>query len=252
MYSGYNGLPFDRLALKMGVFGNRLKKILQLPLSSRKVILVDQEKQRMVAAEVFEKLSQKMNSTLEAYHKENPLKPGLPKEELRGLLYRALDQRIFQFLLNDLQKRGIIAQDGPLIRLAGHRVSLKDEEKTLRRELESFYRQAELASPTIKEVMTKFTNYPVHLVKEVLAIMIRDGFLAKATEELYFHKPTLDKLKEKLVDHLLKESEIDMPAFKELTGLSRKFSIPLLEYFDKTKVTMRVGDKRILREKQDQ
>ena len=250
--SGYNGLPLDRLAVKMGVFGNRLKKIVQLLLSSRKVILIEQEKQRMVAAEVYEKLSQKLSSTLGAYHEENPLKPGLPKEELRALLYRALDQRLFQFLLNDLQKKEKIAQDGPLIRLALHRVSLKDEEKTLRRELEAFYLQADLAPPTIKEVMAKFTSYPAHLLKEVLAIMVRDGFLAKATEELYFHKPALDNLKEKLVDHLVKAGEIDMPAFKDMTGLSRKFSIPLLEYFDKTRVTMRVGDKRILREKQYQ
>jgi selenocysteine-specific elongation factor len=62
----------------------------------------------------------------------------------------------------------------------------------------------------------------------------------------------MENLKEKLVSLLVKEGEVDMPAFKDLTGLSRKFSIPLLEYFDKIKVTMRVGDKRILREKQNQ
>jgi selenocysteine-specific elongation factor len=250
--SGYNGLLLDRLAIKMGLFGNRLKKPVQLLLSSRKVLLIEQEKQRMVAAEVYEKLRQKLGSTLAAYHEQNPLKPGLSKEELRALLYRALDQRLFQFLLNDLRKKEKIALDGPLIRLADHRVSLKDEEQTLRRELEAFYRQAGLATPTIKEVMTKFSSYPVNLLKEVLAIMVRDEFLAKATEELYFHKPTLDALKEKLVAHLGNEGEIDMPAFKNLTGLSRKFSIPLLEYFDKTRITMRVGDKRILREKQHQ
>ena len=250
--SGYNGLLLDRLAIKMGQFGNRLKKTVQLLLSSRKVILIEQEKQRMVAADVYEKLRQKLNSTLAAYHEENPLKPGLPKEELRALLYRALDQRLFQFLLNDLRKKEAIALDGPLIRLADHRVSLKDEEQTLRRELETFYQQAGLAPPTIKEVMAKFSSYPVNLLKEVLAIMVRNEFLAKATEELYFHKPTLDALKEKLVAHLDNEGEIDMPAFKNLTGLSRKFSIPLLEYFDKTRITMRVGDKRILREKQHQ
>jgi selenocysteine-specific elongation factor len=250
--SGYNGLLLDRLAVKMGLFGNRLKKTLQPLLSSHKVILIEQEKQRMIAADVYEKLRQILISTLGTYHAENPLKPGLPKEELRALLYRALDQRLFQFLLNDLQKKGKIALDGPFVRLTDHRVSLKDEEKTLRRALETFYREACLAPPTIKEVMAKFTSYPANLVKEVLAIMVRDEFLAKATEELYFHKPALDNLKKKLVDHLGQEGEIDMPAFKNLTGLSRKFSIPILEYFDKTRITMRVGDKRILREKQHQ
>ena len=250
--SGYNGLTLDRLAVKMGVFGNRLKKIVQQPLSSRKIILIEQEKQRMVSTAVYEKLGEKLGAALGAYHRENPLKAGLPKEELRALLYRRLDQRLFQFLLNDLQKKGEIAQDGPLIRLSDHKVSLKEDEKILRRELEAFYKGADLAPPTIKEVMAKFSRYPLPLLKEVLAIMVRDDALAKVTEDLYFYKPAMDNLKEKLVALLIKEGEIDTPAFKDLTGLSRKFSIPLLEFFDKTKVTIRVGDKRILREKQNQ
>ena len=82
--------------------------------------------------------------------------------------------------------------------------------------------------------------------------MTDDDQLIKISEDLYFYKPSMDTLKEKLVAHLIKKGEVDMPAFKDLTGLSRKFSIPLLEYFDRIKVTIRVGDKRILREKQNQ
>jgi selenocysteine-specific elongation factor len=250
--SGYNGLTLDRLAVKMGVFGNRLKKIVQYPLSTRKIILIEQEKQRMVASAVYEKLGEKLRSVLASYHRDNPLKAGLPREELRSLLYRGLDQRLLQFLLNDLQKKGEIAQDQALIHLSEHKVSLKEDEKILRRELEAFYKEAALAPPTIKEVMAKFARYPQPLLKEVMAIMVRDDALTKATEDLYFYKPSMEKLKEKLVALLVREGEIDTPAFKEMTGLSRKFSIPLLEYFDKTKVTIRVGDKRILREKQNQ
>ena len=250
--SGYNGLTLDRLAVKMGIFGKPLKKIVERPISSRKIILIEQEKQRMIAAFVYEKLWEKVRTILAAYHKENPLKTGLPKEELRSRLYRGLDQRLFQFLLNDLQKKGEIDQDQALVRLAGHKVSLKEDEKKLRRELETFYQEADLAPPTIKEVMAKFSSYQQDLVKEVLAIMIRDNALVKVTEELYFYKPAMGNLKEKLVARLAREGEIDTPAFKDMTGLSRKFSIPLLEYFDKIKVTMRVGDKRLLREKQDQ
>ena len=250
--SGYNGLTLDRLAVKMGIFGKPLKKIVERPISSRKIILIEQEKQRMIAASVYEKLWEKVRTILAAYHKENPLKTGLPKEELRSRLYRGLDQRLFQFLLNDLQKKGEIDQDQALVRLAGHKVSLKEDEKKLRRELETFYQEADLAPPTIKEVMAKFSSYQQDLVKEVLAIMIRDNALVKVTEELYFYKPAMGNLKEKLVARLAREGEIDTPAFKDMTGLSRKFSIPLLEYFDKIKVTMRVGDKRLLRERRDQ
>jgi selenocysteine-specific elongation factor len=249
--SSYNGITLNRLAVKMGIFGNRLKKIVQPPLSSRKILLIEQDKQRMVSSEVYEKLAEKLNAVLETYHQENPLKAGMSKEELRARLYRGLDQRLFQFLLNDRQKKGQITQDQALIRLAKHKVSLKEDEKTLRRELEAFYKEADLAPPTIKEVMAKFSKYPQELLKEVLAILVRDDTLAKVSEDLYFYKPCLGSLKEKLVTLLVNNGEIDTPAFKDLTGLSRKFSIPLLEYFDKIKVTIRVGDKRILREKQN-
>lgn len=206
----------------------------------------------MVSTAVYEKLDVKLRSVLAAYHQQNPLKAGVPKEELRSLLYRRLDQRLFQFLLNDLQKKGEIVQDQALIRLPEHKVSLKEDEQMLRRELETFYRQADLAPPTIKEVMANFSKYPQQSLKEVLAILVQDDVLSKVTEDLYFYKPAMENLKEELVALLVKDGEIDTPAFKELTGLSRKFSIPLLEYFDKTKVTIRVGDKRILREKQNQ
>jgi len=246
--SSYNGLTLDRLAVKMGIFGNRLKKIVQLPLSAKKIILVEQDKQRMVSFAVYEKLADKLRSVLAAYHQDNPLKAGLPKEELRSKLYRGLDQRLFQYLLNDLQKKSEIDQDQALIRLAGHKVSLKEDEKNLRHELETFYRQADLAPPTIKEVTARFSSYQQNLLKEVMAIMVRDEVLTKVSEDLYFYKPAMEKLAEKLVAVLQQKGEIDTPAFKDLTGLSRKFSIPLLEYFDKIKLTIRVGDKRMLRQ----
>ncbi len=250
--SGYNGITFDRLAVRMGIFGNRLKKIIQQPLSSRRIIRIGQEGQRMVAATVYERLAAKLRDALAQYHRENPLKAGLPKEELRALLYRGLEQRFFQYLLNDLQKKKIIAQEEGLVRLAGHAVSLDEGEQALRQKLEVFYLGAGLAPPTRKELHAEFTGYREELIREVLAIMVRDGALTKVSEDLYFHGPSLEKLREKLVNLLLREGEIDTPGFKDLTGLSRKFSIPLLEYFDRTKLTIRVGDKRILREKQHQ
>ena len=81
--------------------------------------------------------------------------------------------------------------------------------------------------------------------------MVSDNLLVKVKEDLYFHAPPLTDLQTKLTGFLAEKGEIDTPAFKEMTGLSRKFTIPLLEYFDRIKVTIRVGDKRIPREKKN-
>ena len=84
-------------------------------------------------------------------------------------------------------------------------------------------------------------------MQQVMDLLLRQGVLVKVNESLIFHKEALNALADKMTTFMLKEGEIDAPRFKDLTGLSRKFSIPLLEYFDKIKLTIRVGDKRVLR-----
>jgi selenocysteine-specific elongation factor len=82
---------------------------------------------------------------------------------------------------------------------------------------------------------------------EVLQVMVKDGLLIKVKEDLYFHSNAIEDLRKKLVAFLKDSGEIDTPQFKEMTGVSRKYAIPLIEYFDKTQITVRVGDSRVLR-----
>ncbi len=247
--SGYHGLDYTRLGIKTGIFGNRLKKLMSAPLSARRVIMVDSDKNRMVEAGVYEKLSTRAREILAAYHQDNPLKAGLSMEELRSRLYHGLDQRLFQYLLRDLVSRKELEQDQALIRLAGHTVSLRDDESTLRRDMSALFQEAGLAPPTMKEVEEKFSAIPAKRVTQIIEVLVQDDELVRVKEKLYFSRRALDELAGRLKTHLTSHNEIDAPGFKELTGLSRKFSIPLLEYFDQIKMTIRVGDKRILRGK---
>lgn len=247
--SGLAGLTQNEISVKMGLFGNRLKKVLEAPISSRKVLVIDSERQWMIEAGVYKELLALIEETLADYHKENPLKPGLSKEELRSRLHRGLDQKLFHFALNDLIKSNTIAQDQSFVRLAGHEVSLQDDAEKVREEMESYYEKAGLTAPTKKELLEKFSRYSQSLVRDVLDILVREHILIKISEDLYFHEGALEDLQRKLVSFIQKEGEIDAQGFKNMTGLTRKFSIPLLEYFDKIKLTIRVGDKRVLRER---
>jgi selenocysteine-specific elongation factor len=247
--AGVAGLTFETLCVKMGQFGKRFRKLLDGPISSRKIIMVDSERQRMVAAEIFEALGESLTNILTDFHRDNSMKPGLSKEELRSRLHSALDQRLFQLLLNTLVKQGAIVVDESLVRLAGHRVSLKAEATAIRGEMEGFYQENGLTPPTLREVQERFAKYPIPLVREVLELLVREQVLVKISEDLYFPSRALTELQGQLVAFIRKEGEIDAPRFKTLTGLTRKFSIPLLEYFDRIKVTIRVGDRRLLREK---
>jgi selenocysteine-specific elongation factor len=129
------------------------------------------------------------------------------------------------------------------------KVSLKADAQTVRAN-GGLYTEAGLTPPTVREVQERFAKYAAPLVREVLELLVREQVLVKISEDLYFQGRALAALQEQLVAFIRKEGEIDAPRFKNLTGLTRKFSIPLLEYFDKIKVTIRVGDKRLLRERQ--
>ncbi|MFH7324954.1 selenocysteine-specific translation elongation factor [Desulfurivibrio sp. C05AmB] len=245
--SGARGLTQQELAVRLGLFGKRLQKTLEKNISARRILVIEPEKQRMITGETLAALSAKAEKLLTGFHRENPLKSGLSVEELRGRLQRDLSPRLFQILLQEMLKNNLVRQEESLIRLASHQVSLGGDARTLRRELGEFYRQAGLQAPTSKETLERHGKYPATLVRELLEVMVRDGDLVKVSEDLHYDAQALEQLKEKLVAFIKAEGEIDAPRFKNLTGLTRKFSIPLLEYFDRVKLTLRIGDTRRLR-----
>ncbi len=245
--SRQEGLTTDQLAGRLGLFGKKLKKELQAPLSSGKIMVVDSERQCLLAAPVVNRLTTTITSLLEEYHAKHPLKTGLAKEELRSQLKPAVDQKLFQFALGQLVKKKTIVQDQAEVRLAHFKVTLQIDEQVMREKIISLFRDAGLVPPNIKDVFNTMSEYQAAQVQQVIDLLLQEGMLIKVTESLYFHAEQLDRLAQQLTGYIKKEGEIDTPRFKDLTGLTRKFSIPLLEYFDKKKLTIRIGDKRVLR-----
>ncbi len=244
---GTVGLTFDELAVRLGKFGKQLKKIITAPLSSRKIVVVDSTTQRYLNKSVSDEVEQSLLADLENFHKKNPLQVGLSKEELRSGLGRNVDQKVFHFCLSELQKKELVVQEDSAVRLSSHQVALQADEKKLQKDLEDWYRKKGLRTPTMRESMEEFSDYPDSLVKEVFALLLREKKLVKVSESLYYDAEAIAGLQDKITAFIEKEGDIDAPRFKNLTGLTRKFSIPLLEYFDRVKLTIRVGDIRILR-----
>lgn len=247
--SGAKGLTFDDLAIRLGLFGKHLKKVLEPPLSTRKIVVVDSASQRYLAADVADAIRQTLVDNLTAYHRQNPLQAGLSKEELRSGLGRRVDLKVFGFCLNDLIRKEMVVQEESMVHLAGHQVALKADEEQLQKDINLWYKEKGLFTPTFKETMGFFADYPEKQVKGVIDLQLREGKLVKISETLYYSKETIEGLIEAVKEAINREGEIDAPGFKNLTGLTRKFSIPILEYLDRIKLTIRIGDKRILRKK---
>ncbi|MGE4559471.1 MAG: selenocysteine-specific translation elongation factor [Desulfobulbus sp.] len=245
--SGFNGITADQMTAHSGIFGKRLKKYLQRPISAGELLVVDSDSQRMLAASMAEGLNRQILSILEAFHHNNPLKNGIAKEELRSQLRPMVDLRVLQALLSNLAKKGQIEQTGAEVKLSGHEVKLQVNEQEMEQKISTLYREAELTPPILKDVLATFAEFPEKQIRQVLDLLIKKGELIKVSEVLFFHAPTIHRLQEDVVAFIRREGEIDAQRFKDLTGLTRKFSIPLLEYFDKIKLTIRIDDKRVLR-----
>jgi selenocysteine-specific elongation factor len=245
--SGFNGITADQMAARSGIFGKRLKKHLQRPISAGELLVIDSDSQRMLASSVAEGLNRQILAILVRFHRDNPLKTGIAKEQLRSQLRPAVDQRVLQVLLANLTRKGQIEQSGAEVKLSGHEVKLQINEQEMEQKIAAVYREAGLAPPILKEVLAAFEGVEEKQIRQVLDLLLNKGELIKISEVLFFHAPAIQELREKVVAYIRREGEIDAQRFKDLTGLTRKFSIPLLEYFDKIKLTIRVDDKRVLR-----
>jgi len=245
--SGLTGITAEQLATRLGVFGKKLKKQLQLTISTGKILVIESDSQRLVAAPVVEQLGRNIIKLLTVYHQENPLKSGLAREELRSRLKPHVDAKLFLYTINSLTKKELITQEGADIRLSSHEVTLQMDEQEMQEKIGTLYKEAGLRPPNFKDVLATFDEFSEQQISQIFDLLLQKSTLIRINESLYFHAVELETLGEKIKDFITEQGDIDAPRFKTLTGLSRKFSIPLLEYFDKIKLTIRVGDKRILR-----
>jgi selenocysteine-specific elongation factor len=250
--AGIGGITESRLVVRTGIRRSDLRRLLERMFSAKGAVLVDREEKRVLSGPVYTGLQEEIIRELKDYHQRFPLKEGLSREELRTTLGRGdgVDPKIFGMALRDLEKRGELIAEKEMTRLAGHRVQMKGEMGDLREKVDGMYREGGLAPPTVREVLERFPDRKKE-IGNLIQVMIREGDLFKISEDLNFHKDALARLRENYRQFLIKEGRATPASFKELTGLTRKFIIPLMEYFDMTKLTVRTGEHRILRERQE-
>lgn len=244
--AGYAGLSAKALAARAGAAPKAMERALQLLGTRGAALLVDRERRLYLSGEVFAGMSARALAQLEAFHQRETMKEGMSKEELRVRLSETLEPRIFARLVQSLVDAKKIEAQGELLRLCGRGRALTGDEAIAREKLAAALKEAGLAPPRIDE-LAKLCGLSAPRVAELLKVLTRDAEVFRVSEELYFHRTAIEALRAKLVDHLKANKEITTQAFKDLVGQSRKYVIPLSEFFDREKVTLRVGDKRVLR-----
>ncbi len=242
----FQGLEQAALPFLCNVSKKRVEETLQKLLARKRVVLYDRERGYLIHQDYLNRAREELVRTLERYHAHFPLKMGLLKEELRSRTIGARNPRLFNHLVLYLGQEGVIVREKELIRLQGHQVTLAWDQQKARQRLEQIYRESGLQPPYFREIRDK---HKLEVAREILEVLVKEGLLVKIKEDLYFHRDVIADLEERLVAFLRAHGEITTPQFKDMTGASRKYTIPLIEYFDREQVTVRVGDTRVLRRK---
>jgi selenocysteine-specific elongation factor len=169
---------------------------------------------------------------------------GVSKEELRGH-FSEVAPEVFAGVFDEAVRAGKIELAGELVRLAGRGVVMKDEEAESKKIIEAAFATAGLKVPALKDVLTGLKVDKVRAQK-IVTLLLRDKILVKVSDELVFHHDALSALRKRMAAEKLNSPRLDVARFKDLTGVTRKYAIPLLEYLDREHVTRRVGDERVI------
>ncbi len=181
-----------------------------------------------------------LHEHLKLFHRQNPLLAGVSKEELRSKFLPGAPPWLMDALL---ARSKTLAADAETIRLSSHKVALKQDEEDATAKIENAFRSGGLATPAVQEVLAKSGVDPTR-ARTLLQLMLRDKRLVRVSDELVFHASAMESLRTLLVQK--KGAQFAVPEFKDWTGISRKYAIPLLEYLDRERITRRQGDSRVV------
>jgi len=230
------GLGMAELVSRTGMLESEIEKGALHP----RLIVVRSPQFWVLDAEWVAKLLEAIHEQLKQFHRRNPLLPGVSKEELRGKVVRGGPVWLLDALL---QRSKTVVAEAQTVRLASHKVAFKQDEEAAAQKIESAFQTAGLAVPALQEVLGR-SGVEVGRARTLLQLLLKEKKLIRVSDELVFHSTALAALRSLLAQK--KGQRFAVPEFKDWTGISRKYAIPLLEFLDREHVTRREGDSRIV------
>ena len=240
------GITSEEIVARTGWLEDEIRSAASTLSQAGRIKIVSAEPLVLLSGTGFDEVRRKIAARIEKFHKENPLLPGISREDLRSSLGRRVRSETFRAALDELLAQKMLEAQGEIVKRAGAAIHLDPEEARAKEQIEKAFAIAGLAVPAVKEVLSRL---PVEArrAEKILQILLRDKILVRVTPELIFHHDALAQLRDRLsVFKKTKGDRISVPGFKELTGITRKYAIPLLEYLDRERVTRRAGDERVI------
>ncbi len=239
------GVALADLAGRLTLRRDDIKKAMRELSARGELKIIDETGFLAMAPAHFDAVQKGVLSFLRAYHAENPLRPGAPREEARGKA-GDLHEKVFDAALEGLSESGEVVEAGALLRLASHAVEIGEELKAVKTKLEAAFRSARFQPPSVEDAFHE-AGGEGDANRNALQILIDEGVLLRLKDGIIYHRRALTEAESLLRERLSRGGEITAAEFRDVLGITRKHAIPLLEYFDTARVTLRVGDKRVLR-----
>jgi selenocysteine-specific elongation factor len=241
------GATFSRLRVLTNLEAKALEEALRSLSDKRLLCCVDKEQRVYMAEALMSGLCAACEDAVSAHHRRYPEKPGIKRGELASGWGKGLTPKLVQIVPARLLVQGRLVADGDYLRLPAHAPALNKEQALSREALLAAYTQAGLSPPN-RNALIDTLKIPVKDAVLLFEALRASGQLVRVSEDLWYAAEHLAAAEAALRHCLLTRDSIDVAGFREATGLSRKYIVPLLEYFDLRKLTLRIGDKRILRQ----
>lgn len=252
--AGDHGLRTSDIAARTGwnneVVMQAAKQAQQATIAGEAATIMDADGV-LVSTENFERLSRLTTDEVQRHHEREPLARGLARETLRERHFTHAAPEIFRAVISRLEKEGALVSDKDIVRAHNHGQELSPADEQLRDKIAQAYKKSALEAPTLDQALIEAgipTSQRTH-ARKILQLLIDKGTLVRVQGEMFFHANAIEHLKSLLGEFATAHEPdrlIDVPGFKDLAGVSRKYAIPLLEYFDRERITVRAGDKRII------
>jgi selenocysteine-specific elongation factor len=246
--AGERGLRRPDIAARTGWTDDVLEDVAGRAIESGRIVDADGV---YLGSDSFARLSSAALKEVEAHHEREPLTRGILRETLREQVFAHAAPEVFRAVMSDLESKGVLRSEKEIVRAASHSLSLSSADLALRNRLEKVYSEAGLEAPTFDEALARVdgAKQSREHVRRILQLLVEGELLVRVHPDLFFHRAALDRLVKSLGEYAAQhepERMIDVATFKEMAGISRKYAIPLLEYFDRERITRRAGDKRII------
>lgn len=240
--TGTNTLPLQELARRSGVPAEQVKlEITELIQNEKAVEIKEQE---YISSYGLQTINDKIVATLSRYHSQYPLRAGYPREDIRSRFFKSLNPKMFTFIVKKLEDQGTISSHSNHLSLAGFQPAPGERQTEAIHRIEAIMEEGRFVPPSLEELRQE-ANLGETEFTEVINYLVDGGVLVKVTQEIYFSRRSIEEGRQLLNAYFDREKELSLATARDIFNTTRKYALPLVEYYDRIRFTHRVGDLRV-------